>query len=164
MLLRGSCACGLVGFALESHEPYPFNLCYCTLCRKTAGSGGYAINLKGDTSTLAVTGREHVRVFRALIRNPEDAQAHRSPGRRHFCGACGTALWVWDPRWPEMVHPFAGVVDTPLPRPPERTHLMLDFKPDWVEPALGPRDRAHPRYPDESIRDWHVRLGLYGGA
>ena len=162
MRLEGSCDCGAVRFSVESREPYPFNLCYCKICRKTAGGGGYAINLKGEADTLAVEGAEHVRVYQAMIRNPEDALAERSPGQRHFCGECGSALWAFDPRWPEMVHPFASAIDTSLPVPPERTHLMLDFKAPWVEVHAGPNDRRYPRYPEESIEQWHRRLGLYG--
>ena len=45
MLLEGSCHCGAVRFKLRSAHPYPFNLCYCSICRKPAGGGGYAINL-----------------------------------------------------------------------------------------------------------------------
>ena len=67
---------------------------------------------------------------------------------------------MWDPRWPELVHPLASAIDTPLPTPPERTHLMLDSKPSWVEVHRGPRDRSYPGYPEESIADWHDRLGL----
>ena len=47
MLLEGSCHCGAVHFSVESEHPYPFNLCYCSICRKTAGGGGFAINLGG---------------------------------------------------------------------------------------------------------------------
>ncbi len=43
MLLEGSCHCRAVRFSVRSAHPYPFNLCYCSICRKTAGSGGYAI-------------------------------------------------------------------------------------------------------------------------
>jgi hypothetical protein len=39
MLLEGSCHCGAVHFSVESEHPYPFNLCYCSICRKTAGAG-----------------------------------------------------------------------------------------------------------------------------
>ena len=63
MLLEGSCECGAVRFSVASREPYPFNLCYCRACRKTAGGGGYAINLKGDADSLQVTGREHVKTY-----------------------------------------------------------------------------------------------------
>ena len=68
MRLEGSCHCGAVRFTLESAHPYPFNLCYCSICRKTAGGGGFAINLGGEHASLDITGREHVRVYRAKLR------------------------------------------------------------------------------------------------
>ena len=77
-----------------------------------------------------------------------------------FCSQCGSALWVWDPRWPELIHPFASAIDTPLHSPPERTHLMLDFKADWVQADISNKDKEFPLYPDESIAQWHSRLGL----
>lgn len=61
MLLEGSCSCESVKFIVRSPHPYPFNLCYCSICRKTAGVGGYVINLGGDSITLQVEGREHAR-------------------------------------------------------------------------------------------------------
>jgi hypothetical protein len=159
MLLKGSCHCGAVRFEVRSRHPYPFNLCYCWICRKTAGGGGYAINLGGDYATLKVDGREHVRVYRAKLREPSEAE-EGSPGERNFCGLCASCLWLWDPRWPELVHPFASAIDSPLPIPPERTHLMLDSKASWVEPRIGPKDKTFPGYPDEAISAWHERLGL----
>lgn len=163
MKLEGSCHCGAVTFSLESRHPYPFNLCYCSICRKTAGGGGYAINLGGDFATLQVTGKEHVRVYRAAISRSAGGQGRVSPARRHFCGRCASCLWVWDPRWPELVHPFASAIDTPLPVPPERTHLMLDAKASWVQVRADAQDRCFGGYPDESIAAWHDRLGLTGG-
>ena len=38
MLLEGSCHCASVRFSVNSPHPYPFNYCYCTICRKTAGA------------------------------------------------------------------------------------------------------------------------------
>lgn len=37
MELKGSCHCGSVKFTVQSPHPYPFNLCYCSICRKTTG-------------------------------------------------------------------------------------------------------------------------------
>jgi hypothetical protein len=37
---------------------------------------------------------------------------------------------------------------------------MLDFKPAWVAVERGPQDQVFDRYPEESIADWHQRLGL----
>lgn len=39
---------------------------------------------------------------------------------------------------------------------------MLANRPGWVEPCLSPKDRAFDRYPEESIAEWHRRLGLEG--
>ena len=74
MRLEGSCHCQRVRFALDSAHPYPFNLCYCSICRKTAGSGGYGINLGGIAGNLTVSGNEHIQVYRALV-NDEDSGA-----------------------------------------------------------------------------------------
>lgn len=154
MKLEGSCHCGKVRFALESRHPYPFNRCYCSICRKVAGGGGYAINLGGDAETLTVEGREHVSVYRV------DEGGGLSPLERHFCSHCGSMLWAWDARWPELIHPFASAIDTTLAPPPESVHLMLGSKAPWVEPAVGPNDRCFDGYPEESIAAWHRRLGL----
>ena len=137
MFLEGSCHCRSVHFTVRSLHPYPFNLCYCSICRKTAGGGGYAINLGADYDTLKINGEDYISVYQAKIENAETGVIEESPGRRHFCNNCGSSLWVWDPRWPDLVHPFASVIDTELPVPPERTHMMLSFKPTWVPPVSG---------------------------
>ncbi|AOU97110.1 alanine acetyltransferase [Acidihalobacter yilgarnensis] len=160
MLLEGACHCGGVRFTVESAQPYPFNRCYCSICRKTAGGGGYAINLGADNATLKVEGQEYLTEYRPLMPDPETGERRPDPGRRYFCSRCGSALWLWDARWPELVHPLASAIDTPLPVPPEHTHLMLGSKAVWVEPDFGPHDRCFEVYPDESLAEWHARLGL----
>lgn len=159
MKLAGSCHCGSVRFSVESPHPYPFNLCYCSICRKTAGGGGFAINLGADYNSLDVQGREHVSVYRARLSDDEGDES-LSEGRRSFCARCGSALWVWDSRWPALLHPFASAIDTPLPVPPERTHLMLGSRASWVRPCTGTNDKCFDEYPDESLAEWHERLGL----
>jgi hypothetical protein len=156
MRLNGSCHCKAVTFTVNSPHPYPFNLCYCEICRKTAGAGGFAINLGAEFNTLEVEGRENVRIYRAKLRGPEK----ESPGERSFCGTCGSALWLWDPRWPDLVHPHASAIDTELPIPPERTHLMLGSKARWVTPDIHDGDSQFDEYPEESLAEWHERLGL----
>ena len=160
MLLEGSCHCGAVRFSVESPHPYPYNLCYCSICRKTAGGGGYAINLSGRADSLRVQGEAHIRMYQAKLANPESGAGKLSPAQRRFCGLCGSALWVWDPRWPELLHPFASAIDSELPIPPERTHLMLEFKAPWVAVRADPQDKRFDRYPDETIAGWHERLDL----
>jgi len=160
VLLEGSCHCGCVTFSVKSPHPCPFNLCYCSICRKTAGGGGYAINISAENDSLKVQGGENISVYRAMIKDEETGELTQSPGQRHFCKRCGTALWAWDPRWPELVHPFASAIDTDLPIAPEHTHIMLEFKANWVEPRVEVNDLSFPRYPDESIAEWHERQGM----
>jgi len=134
--------------------------CYCSICRKTAGAGGYAINLGGDYRTLRIKGKKNITVYRALMKNADANVRTRSSARRHFCKRCGSPLWLWDPGWPDLVHPHASAIDTDLPVPPERTHIMLGSKASWVEVEAKRRDRKFGEYPEESIADWHQRLGL----
>ncbi len=159
MRLEGSCHCGTVKFGVEARHPYPFNLCYCSICRKTAGAGGFAINFGADAATLEIEGAEHIRSYRARMHDASGEET-RSSGERKFCGACGSQLWLWDPTWPELVHPHASAIDTLLPIPPERTHLMLASRAAWVEPCVGASDKTFDDYPQESLAEWHRRLGL----
>ncbi|HEX6929198.1 MAG TPA: GFA family protein [Gammaproteobacteria bacterium] len=158
MKLEASCHCGAVRFSVESPAPQPYMRCYCSICRKTAGGGGYAINLMGDAQTLRVEGEENISVYCAVL---EDGS--RSTAERRFCKHCGSFLWAFDPRWSELVHPFASAVDTPLPVPPEHAHIMLDSKAGWVEVPRNARDRYFDAYPDRSIVEWHRERGLLEG-
>jgi hypothetical protein len=154
LLLEGSCHCGGVRFRVESPEPYPYLRCYCSICRKTAGGGGHAINLGALSDTLEVEGEENISVYQARI-DGELSSAHR-----HFCRNCGSALWVVDPQWPQLVHPFASAIDTALPKPPERVHIMLDYAAPWCEIPSEENDKHFPECPYESLAEWHRRHGL----
>lgn len=154
--LKGSCHCGAVAFTVESHGRHPYMRCYCSICRKQDGGGGYAINLSADAATMKVSGREHLTVYRAMI------DGERSNAERNFCKHCGSALWLYDSRWPELIHPLASAIDNDLPRPPQTVHIMLDFKPDWVDVPGPDAENLHfERYPERSIEDWHKSQGVW---
>jgi len=160
MRLEGSCHCRAVQFSVEAHSPVPFMHCHCSVCRKTAGSGGYGINLGADAATLKVRGRKHLGVYHAVMRE-EGKRATRSQAGRHFCLECGSALWLWDPRWPELVHPHASAIDTPLPKPPEVMEIGLAWAPSWVDAPGGSGRVQFKHMPTESLEDWHRRHGLW---
>ncbi|VVC77045.1 hypothetical protein AQUSIP_23720 [Aquicella siphonis] len=161
MLLKGSCHCKAVRFEVNSHTPYPFMRCYCSICRKTAGGGGYAINIMGQADSLKVIGKQYVKVYHAILGRTRENRPKRSTGRRHFCQRCASCLWISDPAWPDLVHPFASAIDTPLPIPPERVHIMLDYAAGWCDIPKGKREVCFARYPEESIAEWHERHELY---
>ena len=163
--LEGSCRCGAVGFSCLSHTPAPYQRCYCSICRKTAGGGGYAINLGADARTLEVDdARRALKIYRAEIRR-DDGACELSTGERNFCSRCATALWLFSPEWPDLVHPFASAIDTDLPAPPSSVHIMLRFKPAWVRPARSekPSDRCQSiSIPEEqTLEECHRQRGLW---
>jgi len=160
MNLEGSCHCGRVRFTVESSAPVPFMRCYCSVCRKTAGTGGYAINLGATTATMRVSGQRHLGIYRARLADPHGGRLRLSKARRYFCKQCGTALWLWDPTWPDLVHPHAGAIDTPLPTPPDNVHILLDSKAPWVKVEGESGDPRFDHYPDQSLAQWHDSKGL----
>ncbi|RZK34525.1 MAG: GFA family protein [Hymenobacter sp.] len=119
-------------------------------------------NLGGDKATLKVQGEPYINVFHATLRDGDTATP--SPAERRFCRLCGTALWLWDSRWPELVHPLASAIDTPLPTPPEVVQIMRENAPAWaLATSLGgdvARIAQHHAYPAESLADWHTRHRL----
>jgi hypothetical protein len=128
--------------------------CYCSICRKTAGGGGYAINLMADAETLTIQGGDKLSMYNAR------AGGDVSPAKRHFCSSCGSALWLWDPRWPELVHPHASAIDTPLPAPPQTVHIMACSAASWSKPEVLEGDLVFDEYPEDSIEQWHIRHDL----
>lgn len=136
--------------------------CYCSICRKTAGGGGYAINIMAQAETLRLIGEQYLVFHQARVEDEDrPGKFKTSPGKRYFCHDCGSALWAADPQWPDWIYPFASAIDTALPRPPEVVHIMLDFAAPWVMVPRGEGHRHFPRYPEESIEAWHKRHGLY---
>ncbi|MEN1940787.1 GFA family protein [Luteimonas sp. MJ174] len=163
MKLEGSCHCGCIRFQCEAYAPVPFLHCYCSICRKTAGGGGSAVNLGARADTLEVEGGEHLGVYQARIRD-DDGGCRISSGQRHFSTRCGSALWLCDPEWPDLVHPHASAIDTPLPEAPERVHMLLGSKADWVKVPEGSGEVRIEGFPEESLEDWHRRHGLLQAA
>jgi len=174
VLLAGSCHCKAVTFTLETTQPYPFMICHCSVDRKTAGFG--CCNLGGDFTTLKVTGKENVKTYRSKLEyicgkcgkcesckwsKEKDNDSGLSPHQRHFCAHCGSALYAFDPRWPELVHPFASCIDTPLPTPPERYHIFVKSKPDFVQLPES-NVKLFDGYPDTSLEGWHKKHGILG--
>ncbi|KAI9801008.1 MAG: hypothetical protein M1825_003542 [Sarcosagium campestre] len=160
MELKGSCQCGLVQFTVSSHTPVPYQLCACSICRKVGGYGG-SVNLGALANTLAVTqGEKQIKRYKAVC--DRGAAEERVVGsQRSFCGTCSAMLWVFDPAWPELIHPFATAIDSPpLPEPEEMVCIKANSKPDWVRWPQG-RKKVYQDYGPESIENWHKKHGKY---
>jgi hypothetical protein len=125
-------------------------LCSCRRCRKVAGSIGAAANVLAEADTLEVTGEV----------TPTRYEHPTEPIVSTFCGRCGTQLLLEIPAFPQWVYPFASAIDTPLPRPPHFVFVRTAERPEW-SPAIGsPDDPSFEANTEESMADWHARLGL----
>ncbi|KAI8141020.1 Mss4-like protein [Fennellomyces sp. T-0311] len=157
MELQGSCHCGKVRFSVQSHTPAPFMRCYCSICRKCQGGGGYAINIMGLFKSLNVVGSECLREYRAV----RDKKTGELCGNiRYFCGECGSHLYAYCEEYADYVYPFASAIDTPLPKVEYKDiyHIMLngDSKANWaIAPEVDEAKHAFGEYPDVSLEDWH---------
>ena len=159
MKLKGSCHCQKVQFEFESLARYPYMRCYCSICRKTSGGAGFAINIKGVTESLKITGQEHLTEYEIASDKISRGEHSGEKASRVFCQHCGSTLWASNTAWPQWFFPLASVIDTELPTPPESVHIMLKYCPDWCKPeAKAPHQ--FEEYPNEGLEDWHQRLGL----
>ncbi|CAG8461597.1 2453_t:CDS:2 [Rhizophagus irregularis] len=142
MELQGSCHCEKVKFTVKSHTPVPFMRCYCSICRKIGGGGGYVINIMGQAryDTLKVEGMEHT-----------------NGNKRYFCGECGCMLWCYDLEWSEWCYPFASAIDTPLPEPKRPNCIMLNYKANWAHVPSSEEADLFDEYPNNSIESWHKK-------
>ncbi|KAJ2715439.1 hypothetical protein H4R19_001207 [Coemansia spiralis] len=161
--LSGSCHCGAVAFEFETTAPVPFMRCYCSICRKTAGGGGYAVNILGAAATLRVTrGSDTVRAYRAVKDKTVPAAEQTLCQERYFCPVCASYLWAQSGEWPDWIYPYASAIDSELPPPEATASIMLDYAAGWADPrrAGAGRSEQFPQYPPYSLEQWHRDHGV----
>ncbi|KIK75401.1 hypothetical protein PAXRUDRAFT_835688 [Paxillus rubicundulus Ve08.2h10] len=160
IILEGSCHCGAVRFKVASSTPVPYQLCTCSICRKVGGVGG-SINLGAHAKTLEITqGEEYIGVYKAVM-NRDTKNETIASSERNFCTRCSSMLWLYDEDWPELLHPFASVIDSPeLEAPNELVVIKTDSKPNYVRLPEDPK-RLYKHYGADSIEDWHKKHGKY---
>ncbi|KAG6907232.1 hypothetical protein DXG01_009807 [Tephrocybe rancida] len=153
--LSGSCHCGAVKFTVDSSTPVPYQLCLCSICRKVGGVGG-SINLGGDSDTLKVEGKENISVYKAVLNRDTPEQSIAS-SERNFCSKCSSMLWLYDESWPELIHPFASVIDSPELKVPETlVCAKLNSKPAYVRLPEGNKE-TYDDFGPESLESWHKK-------
>jgi hypothetical protein len=161
MKLEGSCHCQAVRFTCECEVPIPYARCYCSICRKTAGGGAYAINLDAFRKSLRVEGRENLSVYRARLSSGKPGgRPEKSALRRYFCKQCGSALWAGEPD-SDYIHPFASAIDTPMPKPKANFSIMLDYAVPWSRVPAGRNDLRAGGYGEREYDAWAKKHGLY---
>ena len=129
--LTGGCLCGAVRF--EVAEPLvSAGYCHCTRCQRRTGTAASAQARIVPGSLRVLSGDELIRAY-----EPPDGFA------KHFCSACGSALWSRSPEDPEIVSVRLGALDgDPGIRPSARTFVA------YAAPWEPTPDDGLPRYPE----------------
>ncbi|KAJ1721321.1 hypothetical protein LPJ53_004145 [Coemansia erecta] len=162
--LKGSCHCGEIEFEFDSATPVPFMRCFCSICRKTSGGGGYSINIMGLTDSLVITkGADKLKSYRAIKDKSKPPAEQTLCQDRFFCPTCASYLWAHSDEYAQWIYPYASAIDTPLKAPPSTTSLMLDSAAEWADPRKQPKrdvlNETFDEYPDYSLEMWHKKHG-----
>jgi hypothetical protein len=135
-LLRGSCACGLVRYELQSRIEEAHH-CHCSVCRKFHGAA-FSTYARGRSSGLRVSGRDHVKAFRST-----------DPVTRSFCAECGSSLFFAHDAVPQLVWIAAGTIDEgDVENVKPDAHSFVTSKARWwsIDDALPQHDEQRPEY------------------
>ncbi|MGH8671523.1 MAG: GFA family protein [Burkholderiales bacterium] len=132
-------------FEFDSALYYPYQWCYCEICRKTNGSP-VSCNIKAWKKDFRVLrGEAFLKMYCAVS------------CERYFCSACGSQLFILEKEWPDGVWPNAAAIDTPLPACPEHTHIFVRSKVAWFPILVA--GQCFEGNPEFSIEDFHTRHG-----
>jgi hypothetical protein len=118
MPLAGGCPCGAVRFRMET-APIITHCCHCRSCQKFSGSA-FKINAMIETARLTVLAGA------AVAHIDADGQ------KECRCGACGSALWAFHPRFGETLA-FVGVgLFEEGERLAPEAHYFIRSKHPWI--------------------------------
>jgi hypothetical protein len=129
-LNHGGCICGGVRYVVQA-PPLRVTICHCKFCQRATGSA-YMVEPVFCLEDLRIT------------RGAPATYAHRSEGSGklvyiHFCGACGTKLYMNFDRFAEVCGVYAGTFDDPNwfeIRPDNAKHIFLEVaRHDTVIPS-----------------------------
>ncbi len=130
----GGCACGAVRYEI-SGEPVFANHCQCRDCQRESGTG-HSSYLTFRREGAALTGAAGTW---DMVGDSGQVKT------RHFCPACGTAVFLTFAGMPEFIAVRAGSLDDPARyRPQAVTYGVRGWPWDHLDPALQKFDKMPP--------------------
>jgi hypothetical protein len=122
---KGGCLCGAVRYVLKG-EPRATAICHCTHCQRQSGSL-FSFNLVIREADYAQSGDTMV-----YVDNGDSGQ----PVQRHFCGRCGSPIYVKTALLPGKVVVKAGTLDSMEGLQP-KAEIYTDHAVTWLAPFAG---------------------------
>ncbi len=118
-VITGGCACGQVRYEI-SGEPVLSLYCFCSLCRRRAGTDGYAGMMVAAADFTHTSGTTSF--YRTAAESGREVD-------RHFCPNCGSHLW--GETQIDLVSVAAGTLDDPTNFVPTRA-VFTEDAPPWA--------------------------------
>lgn len=117
-MYKGSCLCGKVRYEIEG-ELSDFGYCHCRSCRKASGSA--------HAANAGVARRQ----FNVLDAESALREYESSPGKfRVFCSTCGSPIYAYLARTPDLIRVRLGTLDTPFTKH-AKAHTFVSHKAPW---------------------------------
>ena len=156
---EGGCLCGGIRYATLA-KPSRVTVCHCRFCQKATGSAYMVEPIFVNDDFVLLAG------------SPK-AFDHRSKGSGklvhvHFCGDCGTKLWLSFEQFPDVIGVYAGTFDDPcwFPIDPSSSkHIFLGVaRSDTIIPAGLPTFIEHASTNDgvaqeATVYEAHHKIG-----
>ena len=121
----GGCLCGAVRYVLKS-EPRATAICHCTHCQRQSGSL-FSFNLVVREADYEQSGETKIYL---------DSGDSGQPVHRHFCGRCGSPIYVKTALLPGKVVVKAGTLDSMEGLKPN-AEIYTDHAVTWLAPFAG---------------------------
>jgi hypothetical protein len=133
MGMTGGCMCGGVRYELKS-DPFDPGWCNCRTCQLNSGSPAMAFASVRKADWSAIKGAELLKTIQSS-----------SFGKRTFCGACGTPLYVHVDHQPDRLDFSIVTLDDCDAIAPE-WHIFWSSKVSWFNPGddLPKHERFRP--------------------
>ncbi|KAK8185357.1 Mss4-like protein [Phyllosticta capitalensis] len=123
----GSCLCGLITYTITPNAPPVYSvLCHCDNCKKATG-GHFICN--------TIYQKQHFTLTHGSPKAYRDAATDSgTPLYRHFCGDCGSNLWITTPLVEGIVSVLTGTLDAGVAREAWRPNKeqYIEAKAHWL--------------------------------
>ncbi len=117
-MFKGSCHCGAVRFEIHG-DIHGFKHCHCNTCRKIHGTVYGSSALTPASGFRLVAGEDRLRHYES------------SPGKRRcFCENCGSHVFAYQERDPEIIILRLGTIDDLGPLTPV-AHIWVSHRAPW---------------------------------
>jgi len=101
---EGGCLCGAIRYRVKS-PPLRVTVCHCRFCQRATGSAFLVEPIFAKSDFAVISGQP--KIYR---------QRSEGSGKMvdvHFCGDCGTKLFLTFERFPDAVGVYGGTFDDP---------------------------------------------------